>query len=280
MGLDTIDRAIGATVEFDQTEVDGPRVFEGERGLCHALQLSYWTRHWIFQEVILSPSPVLMYGAATFDYKNLHRFCSAELDRGYNIRSSLYSLIHVQTPGELVVNAAHRWYFIQLHAQSSVCCDPRDKGYGSQSLLDSTLRISVKYRQSVRSVFMRAAETWYRQQVTKSHEDFLWGVFMLASGMGLLTRRAVNPSNVFYHLCQQCRRHTKEAHHHDTDLDNTHWNEMRYVLIRYLLGDRLRSLLVYPWRHRIFGSRGESQRQASPERSGSSRDLSLLRELL
>lgn len=118
--------------------------------------LSYWTRHWVAQELALSKRRTFMLGEVQFERDSLGA-----------LGCEPYSAVR---PSEKLVNfvdhfnesrASDQYYTFCAFAKDSRCRDPRDKVFGLQNLLPHSLRVEVNYDVSVWDVFVDTVARWH-----------------------------------------------------------------------------------------------------------------------
>lgn len=159
---------------------------EEKSAIIWMMRRSYWSRHWIAQELILSAQSLVLYGTSQIEWMNLSRLRFGALNEGYFAFESLLKLKgFVGSDDHLEL-----WQMLGNFSAESQCQNARDKVFGIQSLIDKQLRISIDYAKSVRDIYMIAVEVWWRylQPDIFSRTDgstFLSGCINLACGMAL-----------------------------------------------------------------------------------------------
>ena len=122
------------------------------------MQKPYWTRHWIVQELVLSKCIKLLYGETELSWDDMAQLSVIRLSKVWVDRADPF---HPFRRLHWVVNAdvdedLERWSDIAHFAQASACHDPRDKVYGTQAVLNSSLQIAVDYELSAREIYLES----------------------------------------------------------------------------------------------------------------------------
>jgi hypothetical protein len=151
--------------------------------------LSYWTRHWIVQELLLSTNALLIYGSRAIAFAKLNQD-----SWGYS------KWIEVPSPNhalrDIVMVAQSRAQpkpvnpfvlLVQLGdiSRSTTCLDLRDKIYGIQSLLPTEFQVQIDYDEALDDVFVRAISHWFRNiNISVDAKQYSWAVALFAYAMG------------------------------------------------------------------------------------------------
>jgi hypothetical protein len=163
-----------------------------DRKAVHALfYASYWGRHWVAQEVMLSAECVLCYGRSEMLLEDLIEVVLSfdELHgKGLNvIRSKSYTPFsyfrYLVSSADNLEDLRHFFETTSLFCYHSVCENIRDKVYGIQSVLPAALRLPVDYSLPVRSVYLGAVELWHQSYTTRRILNFLQDCTWLAKAM-------------------------------------------------------------------------------------------------
>lgn len=175
--------ALARNFDFkDRDRLSGPEI-----SLLHLLHdLSYWSRHWIAQEVFLSRRCTVFLGTVDMPWTTLLDFVLNSPQGGAS--SSLYRLTMLCSPkGLRSANMKHAQFGdIMAFAAESKCCDPRDKVFGIQSILEVETQIEVDYHLSTEQVFCEAMFLYLHKLYNVSEWTLGGGLTRLAQGMGLI----------------------------------------------------------------------------------------------
>jgi hypothetical protein len=153
---------------------------------------TYWTRHWIIQEIILSTCPILVYGSNAVDFSRLLHLCiDGEFYGGIARGSAMTDIIDAadvfrrRDQYSLVISSVTTWMFVGYTVEKSLCLDPRDKVYGIQSLYPLELRMRVDYQKSAAIVYLEMVSIWFNhfQMTSLIDPEFTIGGRLLARGM-------------------------------------------------------------------------------------------------
>lgn len=161
---------------------------------------SYWSRHWVAQELAAAKICLVMYGRYTL---SMWSIMSLLWLFGPNSPSlvhlpfrNLMELLH-NMKGPVDGRHIHeenciRWVTAARFGCSSCCEDLRDKVYGIQNILPQQYRIPVNYNLPVEEMFTQAA-SGYLVDSALSFSEGHWvpdGIFSLSTAMGLKPRNA------------------------------------------------------------------------------------------
>jgi len=118
------------------------------------LDLSFWSRLWIQQELVLAKGVIFMSGT-TWIYAN----DMAELQNNNRIKEepALHSAI---TKLEYRKTPSLRFYYAITRFSCKICSEPRDKVYGIQAMLPEQDRVDIDYQLSVDEVYKKAVEVY------------------------------------------------------------------------------------------------------------------------
>jgi hypothetical protein len=152
-------------------------------------RLTYWTRHWIIQEILLSTCPILVYGSNAVKFSLLLDLCpDGDVYRGIAKVSAMVDILDAagvfrsddQDP-------LSTWFFVGYVVNKSLCTDLRDKVYGIQSLYPEELRMQVDYQKSDAIVYLEMVSIWFNHFRTRveATSEFKNGCGLLARGMNL-----------------------------------------------------------------------------------------------
>ena len=188
---------------------------------------SYWTRHWIAQEVILSKQSFFVCGSAKLNLWHFAAIKVFDIDeaRGKSLATSALTKVlgFIPTVGDSM--STRRFCLLFAMAERSSCRDLRGKIYGSQGLLHEALHIQPDYTRSVSVTYWSAIEHYFHQSgwVSKQYVidrwSYLRGVSDLATAMNL--RAESIPK---YYLEDHIFNSTM---YWGTDLPFMSWDEMR-----------------------------------------------------
>lgn len=166
---------------------------EEEKDAFRALiELTYWTRQWIAQEVALSINRVFMYGRHQMSWDDLKPAClkTSLLDDEGRIATLIYlaDTAHEESDDRGI------WLDAVIYASRSFCENPRDKMYGTQSMFRPDLRVKVNYVQSVRKTYLDMVQCWFYRgelymkdlSLYEGTDDFVKGCVLLAISMQLM----------------------------------------------------------------------------------------------
>ena len=159
--------------------------------------LSYWTRHWIAQEIALAKHRTIMYSDELMPWQTLNSFV-----RFLGISKSLTQLS--SAPDSLIDFVAGatensdraRWIHAMAFGERSRCQNTQDKIFGIQSVFRSHLRVDVDYGRSSREIFEQAAHVYISYEPSyaagvstlATPVDLSRGLTQLATGMRLVDR--------------------------------------------------------------------------------------------
>ena len=169
----------------EEINADVIAVSEPERQAIKELRSSsYWTRHWIVQELMLSSDRQIMHGASRmswFDFvigdTALRQSKHGPDDRKrYDHIAKLISLSNLAIPSARLIAAdTLRAQCFRVAATTS-CHDVRDKIYGIQSLFPPSMRIDVDYDATPKEVLLSAAmalaKSLDRRDLSRINFDF------------------------------------------------------------------------------------------------------------
>ena len=149
--------------------------------------LPYWRRHWILQEVTISRHTLLLFGEEEHAWQ---RFIGiAFYAPGYR-QHVIESIVDTRSMYDADTPFYTTWENVMKYARKSICSDPRDKVFGSQSILPKSLRVEPDYGLSVREVFFKAVKLYFDgfdwdKSLDLGIDHLPYGSICLAFGMGL-----------------------------------------------------------------------------------------------
>ena len=138
------------------------------RSLKTLFDRKYWTRHWIFQEAVISSRRQLLYRHSTISWEAFEAAMKSfpqDWMKFFNARAAYSVFLAVQDYHSLGFSSSASSIEATDHetrlrntcltfARSSLCSDPRDKVYGIQSLMHADFSISVNYLLPAREVLV------------------------------------------------------------------------------------------------------------------------------
>lgn len=205
------------------------------------MEASYWRRHWIVQEVLLSKSPLCLYGHHYIDafplLKSLLMYYDGleNLDRVCDLLGAKLSLGSYSTLQDLSAMSQYMDDIVTI-CQYSQCENPLDIIYGIQGTLHLLQRVAVDYTISPRDLFLLAAQKWF---TLSSKESGLYWLGYLADGMSLLAPdralEEVSGVNVMQKFDLFCAEHGLSGNKWDVMKELTE-EQLRIFLDLYLLG--------------------------------------------
>jgi hypothetical protein len=157
---------------------------------------SYWTRHWIVQEILLSAKVVLLYGSSTVPFANLADVCVRDLSLPPRFRSPVQdtSMQYILGLAKLLArpefarqeprDVRDLWFNVSAIVHRTSCLDDRDKVYGIQSLFPLELRIHVDYSLTTEAVWVEMIVLWFKR-CPHVRLAFQFPSIYFAKGMGL-----------------------------------------------------------------------------------------------
>lgn len=151
--------------------------------LWEMLSVSYWSRHWVAQEVALSKVRTVVYGSNIMSWREIYLLTMTKPS------SRLVALLTPSVRGEQDNDSLGQWRNWTFFTRGSLCQDSRDKVFGIQSIFKLDLRIVPDYTLSAAEVYMATAERWYiklfpRLSSLGAWIEFQEGCVWLAEGMG------------------------------------------------------------------------------------------------
>lgn len=129
---------------------------------------SYWSRHWIAQELLLSARPTLAYGSSTMPFSDLVDVSSnfpcfgGREYQDWERDGPLQHILRTADKGERQSDF-WLWRSAATIAKHTSCLDSRDKIYGIQSLFPLKMRIPVDYSTTAASVYVEMLALWYKR---------------------------------------------------------------------------------------------------------------------
>lgn len=172
--------------------------------------ISYWSRHWVAQELVASRSCSIMYGRHTVSLESvmsLQSLCAYKAslaNSSFKGLMAFVSNVRAYATGRIAEDSL-LWTAAAGYGEFSHCEDLRDKVYGIQNVLPKWIRIPVDYRLSVKEVFVRAASAYLEDSIISASEKrrVPTGVYSLAAAMGLA---AQDDGPRFDRLQNQCEQ--------------------------------------------------------------------------
>jgi hypothetical protein len=155
------------------------------------LALSFWSRLWIQQELVLAKEVIFMSGMAWIYAEEM-----AEAQNNSRIKDepALHSAITKMEHRRIL---SLRFYYAITKFSCKMCADPRDKVYGIQAMLPEDDRIHVDYQLSVGEVYEQAVGVYINRPLSSNPvsgllmEDIYHPVIALGIGMGLEAEEAM-----------------------------------------------------------------------------------------
>lgn len=152
--------------------------------------MSYWTRLWIAQELVLGKVCQLMHGGDTLELEHAVLVAQHFRDRQEIRYSPFFKFIcllqsfrghHCPIKSDTVPigkDPCDLWFAAAQFSEASHCQELKDKLYGIQSILPTKTRLEVDYRLSTTQVFCRAMTVLLLDAVTSKWKtnprDVLW----------------------------------------------------------------------------------------------------------
>ncbi|KAK4206302.1 heterokaryon incompatibility protein-domain-containing protein [Rhypophila decipiens] len=162
--------------------------------LVEFLSLSFWTRLWIQQELVLAKRVVLMSGTIWIHADKM----PPEL--GFNSWVKAEPALHSAITKSLVRGKAKSslpFYYAITVFPTKICADPRDKVYGIQAMLPLNDRVdAIDYELPVDKVYKQAVEVYLKtlgsvRDTAFQVEDIYRPVIDLGISMGLEAEEAM-----------------------------------------------------------------------------------------
>ena len=162
--------------------------FDNEQlsSIDHVRHNTYWTRHWVVQEIALSRQRYIVFGHTALPWDQLFDFYHEDEMQALGPHTGRFAPHVLVALGQLseVTNEALLWTVCMGLATETSCSDVRDKVYAIQGLFPPEHRISVDYSLSARRVLINSLckfEEIYSQPIL---QWFLCACRSLAQGMG------------------------------------------------------------------------------------------------
>lgn len=173
------------------------------------LKNTYWGRHWIAQEIVLSTNRIVWYGLSVFYFRILQEMFDhmnndwpdawwAGFDlHDYPTLEYLVLLCRWRRNAEPVAVEDRLWSDAMSYAKVSKCHNPRDKIYGVQSLFPNALRLPIDYTLPVKAVYLEAVVHYHRtfmgtkakwSEAPLRSKDLYEPCIKLAQAMGLTVK--------------------------------------------------------------------------------------------
>lgn len=166
--------------------------------LRRMFEVSYWGRHWVTQEAIISKTVELLYGQSRLSWILIDHFFAYYLHSAswhFPVPRALCKLRHDYVSKDFYPENFNSSAFSLV--QWTKCHDLRDKVYGLQGLLPSKYRIPVDYTLSDLHVFLMAIEKWDPQgKIQGGNMSYFTRIGELAWAMKIPT----NPNHNFAYI--------------------------------------------------------------------------------
>ena len=177
---------------------DTPKWSDAEQAAIRRfLCLTYWSRHWIAQEIMLSKTVLLLHGTDELKWeivcRNLYSLSSNCAGANSSTELPLQTFVGFTLKWSKDFDRLDSWAMqgYASFAEQSLCQDPRDKIYGTRSLFPTSLRMPVDYAMSARNLYCKMINLWAQDEQARGSSPFhfLVNCEILCHGMGLTTRR-------------------------------------------------------------------------------------------
>jgi hypothetical protein len=196
LGLLVLQKAVGATnLRQIGHFIECVSTPEKRAAIRNLFMASYWERHWIIQEVVLSANPIVLLNGIELPLETLvsaHRFYDFDKDQPLGISESYLPLsglcsviVAISDSAQIKITDEEAWYRLMQAVAVSRCGDPRDKIYGIQGLLKAEWRVKVDYSRPYKDVYLEAIELYSTFLTNKDFNEFYWGCRCLAVGMDM-----------------------------------------------------------------------------------------------
>jgi len=155
------------------------------------LALSFWSRLWIQQELVLAKEVIFMSGTVW-----IYAVEMAEAQTNSRIKDEP-ALLSAITKMEHRRVLSLRFYYAITKFSSKICADPRDKVYGIQAMLPENDRVHIDYQLSIGEVYEQAVGVYIERPLSSNStfgllvEDIYSPAIALGINMGLEAEEAM-----------------------------------------------------------------------------------------
>jgi hypothetical protein len=154
-------------IEVTARSREGPQISASSevRDAADALNgVEYWSRVWVFQEVILAINLVPMLGTNVLGWKRLGKLC-CNANTASQHRKAVSFFVARDLHGDGIGPTYELSLVAALNAWSgNECSNPRDHVFGLMGLVKKRQRVVVDYDLSVREVFCATLAVVYKYQ--------------------------------------------------------------------------------------------------------------------
>jgi len=155
------------------------------------LALSFWTRLWIQQELVLAKEVIFMSGTTWIYAEEM-----AEAQGNSRIKGEAALLSAISKIGRRR-SSSLRFYDAITKFSRKICADPRDKVYGIQAMLPTDDRVQIDYQLKKEEVYEQAVGIYIDRPLSSNPvlgllaEDIYNPIIALGIGMGLEVQEAM-----------------------------------------------------------------------------------------
>lgn len=143
-------------------------------GAWHRLiELDYWQRLWILQEIMLARSVTVLLGmqAVTWDQLNMACIRYADVDE----KTANSRLMSIRAYRQLGTTSNLSWVEVMGLSKESLCRDEHDRIFALLGLVDPTLRVRPDYERPIGEIYeqvINLERAYRRQHATASERIF------------------------------------------------------------------------------------------------------------
>lgn len=215
---------------------------------------TYWSQHWVAQEVAVARKLTVWYGLGELDWCKIKDFSYSLRDVVYAPKERLLNpgfghcinLLTMVEPSQTKrVQSYGAWKVLLQFCRSSLCANPLDKIYGVQSLIDPRFQVEVDYELSARVLYLQTIEKWFRRQIDGEDDpctESFWACCVdLAVGMGFLSKPK-SANDIYFDIWNKFREAYRLFLEQRTAenakfarIDESDWQTFRVILIDNLL---------------------------------------------